>query len=338
MNSRKLPSISIIIVNHNGKNYILNCLGSLQNLQYPKDLVEIIIVDNNSTDGSAEVIRKFYQNVKIIELKKNYGFCLPNNLGARAACGDYLVFLNNDTQVYPDWLIELVKPLSYDPLIISVVGKLLYMDNPKIVNVAGGYLSIFGGYYNGYRKPDGPEFNVPKYTGFGTGAGVLVKRDFFLKIGGFDPLYWASMEEVELGWIIWRTGYRVYYNPKALMLHAESGTYGKKGIYDPIKLFFLTRNRLLMLFKVAPARMLLLSLLLVPLVDILKAIVLKNRELRISIIRGHICFLKHIKYIKRKRAFIQRFFIKDIHHMKRFEIWQPLQDSLKEFIRLFLKG
>jgi GT2 family glycosyltransferase len=332
-----LPSISIIIVNYNGKEYILNCLRSLQNLQYPKDLVEIIVVDNNSTDGSVELIKKLYQNVKIIKLKKNYGFCSPNNIGARAAHGDYLVFLNNDTWVYPDWLIELVKPLSYDPLIISVVGKLLYMDNPKMVNVAGGYLSAFGGYYNGYRQLDNPNFNVPKYTGFGTGAGVLVKRDFFLRIGGFDPLYWASMEEVELGWIIWRAGYRVYYNPKAVMLHVESGTYKEKSVKDPLKLFLLTRNRLLMLFKVMPIRFLLFSLLLVPVIDMLKFIIFINKkELQLAIIKAYISFIRDIKYSKRRMKRLKIFLLKDVNYIKKFGVWQSPKDSLREFIRIFL--
>ena len=207
-------------------------------------------MDNGSTDDSVKMVRKDFPDTKIIELEKNWGFCLPNNIAAGEAQGQYLAFLNNDTEVDRFWLRELVGGLSRDPAIKSVASKILYLDDRTRINAAGGKLTVIGhGFYEGYGDRDGPRYDKPKYTGFGCGAAVLVERNFFLDIGGFDANYFAGGEEHELGWRVWSMGFKVYYMPTARVYHWEGGTYGRRAMTTPVKVFFGTRNRLFNMTK-----------------------------------------------------------------------------------------
>jgi hypothetical protein len=153
-------------------------LRSLRELEYPPGLYDVILVDNASTDLSVDFVQQNFPEVKVIQLKENYGFCLPNNIAARKAEGQYLAFLNNDTEVDRQWLRELVNGLSGDPAIKSVASKILYLDDRTRINAAGGKLTVIGhGFYEGYGDRDGPRYDRPKYTGFGCGAAVLVEKE-----------------------------------------------------------------------------------------------------------------------------------------------------------------
>lgn len=230
--------------------YLEICLKSLMGLDYPHSKVEIIVVDNNSSDGSVKYIKENFPSVKLIVMDKNYGFCKPNNEGAKEASGEYLVFLNNDTEVTPGWLKALVQPAIEDADVVSCASRMLYYDRHDIINTAGGKITIIGGgFYRGYGDKDGPAYNQPGFTGFGCAAGVLVKKDFFLSIGGFDEDHFAACEEHDLGWKIWLYGYKVAYAPMAKMYHRESGTFGSRSNADPYKVFLNTRNRLFNIIK-----------------------------------------------------------------------------------------
>jgi len=142
-------------MNRNGLGYLGPCLRSVQDLDYPHELVKVIVVDNASADGSIEYVRANFPEVKVIQLPVNCGFCRPNNVAAQTARGQYLVLLNNDTEVESEWLRELVRGLSVDPRVKSVASKILYYDKRDLVNAAGGKLTAIGhGYYLGYGEPE----------------------------------------------------------------------------------------------------------------------------------------------------------------------------------------
>lgn len=255
MKNDNLPFVSIIVVNHNGRHFLGECFTSLENLTYPEDRFEVILVDNASTDGSVQYVRESFPRVRILELQKNYGFCKPNNDGVRAAKGEYVVFLNNDTAVTNQWLSELVKGALSEESIASCASKMLYYDRRNVINTAGGKITIIGGgFYKGYGDEDSPEYNKLEYTGFGCAAGVLAKKDLFQQVGGFDEDYFASCEENDLGWKLWLYGYKVLYVPAAVMYHKESGTFGSRSTFESGKVYFITRNRLYNIVKNLEAR------------------------------------------------------------------------------------
>jgi GT2 family glycosyltransferase len=123
------PSVSIIVLNFNGLVFLEPCFASLEHLDYPRSRLEVILVDNGSTDGSVPFVRERFPRVTIIENGVNLGFAGGNNVGIRASRGDYVALLNNDTHVEKDWLIELVKVAEQDPAVSACTSKILLLDN-----------------------------------------------------------------------------------------------------------------------------------------------------------------------------------------------------------------
>ncbi|HNX67871.1 MAG TPA: glycosyltransferase family 2 protein [Candidatus Omnitrophota bacterium] len=258
------PFVSVLILNFNGKSWLKECLDSIENSDYPKERYEVILGDNASTDDSVVYVREHYPEVRVIAFDDNYGFCRSNNLCAKEARGEYLVFLNNDTSVTVSWLTELVRGALSDPVVVSCASKILFppfrqafslSKNPErqrasLLNSAGGRIFITGSsIYDGWMQEDGPAYDFPKDTGFGCAAGVLVEQKFFLETGGFDEYYFHSVEEMDLGWRAWSRGKKVRYIPSAVMYHwmGKTGTAGGK--MPPEILFLVLRNSLYFIVK-----------------------------------------------------------------------------------------
>jgi len=135
--------VSVVILNWNGGDYLRRCVESVLETDYPRNLIEVIVVDNGSTDGSAKSIKKMYPQVKLIENKKNLGFCVGNNVGINKASGDLIILLNNDTIVDNGWIREILKKAK-DPK-VGIVGCRLYFPQTKVIQVIG-FRSKFLGY------------------------------------------------------------------------------------------------------------------------------------------------------------------------------------------------
>jgi len=333
-----LPAVSIIIVNWNGKSYLPACLGSLAALDYPQDKLEVIVVDNASTDGSQEYIKDACPEVRIIQLDKNHGFCRPNNVGAKAAAGEYLVFLNNDTEVTPGWLRALVKPALEDAEVVSVASRMLYADHRGTVNTAGGKITIIGGgFYRGYGDKDGVKYDEAGYTGFGCAAGVLVRRDFFIDAGGFDEDYFAACEEHDLGWRAWLYGHKVAYAPAAIMYHHESGTFGTRSNYDPAKVYLNTRNRLYNLVKNLDGGNMLRGMMISLGFNTyrwMRMLFSGNPAAAWAICRGHRDFIMHLGKTLSKRRQVQKRRIRSDGELYRLGVIASLKESIAEEGRL----
>jgi GT2 family glycosyltransferase len=242
------PLISIIIVNLNGKDYLGTCLDSIKNLNYPEDRFEVTVVDNGSSDGSVQFLAGSYPGIKVIKNDFNKGFAVANNQGARVANGEYVAFLNNDTKVDVNWLIELVKPVYKDKETVCAGSKVLSMDG-KTLDFVGGMVNFEGkGFQIDYsldRQKDIYDDNT--YLPFVNGGAMLVNRQVFLDAGGFDEDFFAYYEDVDFGWRLWVLGYRVVFAPKSIVYHVHHGT---SKIFSEDKLRFLKeRNALYSVFK-----------------------------------------------------------------------------------------
>ena len=214
-----LPTVSIIIVNFNGKAFLKKCLNSLSQLNYPSHRYEVILVDNGSKDGSTQYIRENFTNVRVLALSRNFGFCGGNNRGAEVALGQSLVFLNNDVEVDKNWLRELVK-VAYSSDSIGICGsKVFYMDAPGIIQFAGGYLHTLGGAVSMNYGRESTLCQTVSTTGYVIGCSLLIKKNVFNLIGGFDEDYYMYGEEGDLCWRAWIFGYAVMYNPQSFLYH-----------------------------------------------------------------------------------------------------------------------
>jgi GT2 family glycosyltransferase len=336
----ELPSVTVIIVNYNGRAFLPVCLESLHKVDYPQDKLEIILADNNSSDSSIGYTQQIFTRVKILRMDKNYGFCQPNNEGARAASGEYLIFLNNDTGVTPGWLRALVRPALADAEIISVASKMLYYDRRDTINTAGGKITIIGGgFYRGYGDKDGARYDERCYTGFGCAAGVLVRRDFFLDSGGFDEDYFAACEEHDLGWRAWLYGYKVAYAPDAVMFHREGGTFGNRDNFDPVKIYLNTRNRLYNIFKNLQAGNVPRALLIYGAFNLyrsLRMLFRGNFNAVGAVCRGHIDFTANLGKTLKKRNIIQKRRKRSDAELYRLGVIATLKESLEEERRIRL--
>ncbi len=212
------PLISIVILNHNGLGDLKECFDSLSNLTYKE--IELIFVDNNSQDKSVDFVKENFQCVKIIELFKNYGFAQGNNFGAKAAKGDYIVLLNNDTIVDKNWISEMVK-IAQESKKVGIIGsKIYYYDDRKTLNFAGSSCDKYGRTtHTGQFQLDDPLLNIQRKIFYACGASLMISRELYQKINLFDPTYFIYYEDVDVCWRAWISGYDVIYAPNSFIYH-----------------------------------------------------------------------------------------------------------------------
>lgn len=242
------PMISVSIVNLNGEKYLKECLDSLKELNYPQDKLEVIVVDNGSTDGSLVLLKQDYRKVKIIENRRNMGFAYANNQAAKAAEGEYVSFLNNDTKVDKNWLIELLRPIYKDKEIAASGSKVLSMDGKKI-DFVGGMINFEGkGFQINYGTPaESDKYDRYMFLPFVNGGSMMINRKVFLDVGGFDQDFFAYYEDVDLGWRLWVLGYKVVFAPDSIVYHHHHGT--SKAFSEDRLRFLKERNSLYSVFK-----------------------------------------------------------------------------------------
>lgn len=241
----KLTTVSIIILNYNGKELLSECFSSLLKLDYPKELIEIILIDNGSSDDSVMFMKEYFPNVKIIQNSENLGFAKANNIGIKNAKGKYVALLNNDMRVNENWLKELIIPLIDDNSIGITSSKILNWEGTKI-DYAGAGIS-FSGF--GYQRGFGKEFflyNEPEYCLFPCGGSMAMSKNLFLMFGGFDDDYFAYYEDVDLGWRCWIYGYSMLYVPESIVYHKKSQSITKVKIKYA---YLLEKNALCTIFK-----------------------------------------------------------------------------------------
>ncbi|MDD3223921.1 MAG: glycosyltransferase [Clostridium sp.] len=245
-------SVSFIIVNYNGLQHLEQCFDTIGKLNYSKDKVECIMVDNGSTDGSVQFVEKKYPHVKIIKNDSNEGFAKPNNDAAKIATGDYLALINNDMKIDKNWLNDMFQTLDECPEgEYACVGSKIVNWNGTKLDFAGGSVS-FAGY--GYQfdfgmdaKEASQKYNKDKDILFACGGSLIINREVFLKIGGFDEDYFAYYEDVDLGWRLWILGYKVRFCSKAICYHKHNGTSKKFNTHKMKTLF--ERNALYTIYK-----------------------------------------------------------------------------------------
>ncbi len=244
----KSPLVSLIILNYNGKKWLKNCLPTVKKISYKP--LEVIIVNNGSTDDSAEFIKKNFPEVKIVEIKKNVGYAKGNNIGVSKARGKYVVLMNNDTEVTPSFLNPLVSLLENDPIIGAVQPQMRSLIYPKLLDSVVSYLTSTGFMYHfGYMKPWKENFYNKRFYGFSIkGACFIISRKDYNYLGGLDEDFVCYVEETDLCNRIWLSGKKVAYEPKSIMYHWGGGDM-QVMTKDEITMYRSYRNRFLLFIK-----------------------------------------------------------------------------------------
>ncbi|MBW1792019.1 MAG: glycosyltransferase family 2 protein [Deltaproteobacteria bacterium] len=326
---------SIIIVNYNGKSFLNDCLVSIRSSEASHE--EIIVVDNASSDGSRDYIKKEFPYIKLIALDNNYGFALANNIGAEVAAGKYLIFLNNDTVVSPGWLETLCDTLSSDPTVGVAGSKLLLLSMPERVNSAGTNIAFDGrGYDIGFMDSDSDRYNTPGPRGGVCGAAMMVRKKEFLSLGGFDPMYFMYFEDVDLCWRYWLSGYRVLYVPASLVYHRLGATAGSNRD-SPLRVFCSTRNSMFNIVKnyELPNMALALAFSMMYHAVRLQTFLLSMQfESAGAILAAYGSLAKHMPQILRKRDNVQRTRKVSDKYLFENSLVVPLRVAAKEYFRL----
>lgn len=295
------PLISIIILNYNAGKLLIDCIESVLKSNYKK--IEIILVDNNSKDGSHEICKDRFKEIILIRNKENFGYCEGNNIGIRKAKGEFIVVLNPDTLVESEWLDELV--LAYEKNGDGLYQpKFLTTCNHKIIMSTGNMIQLFGfGFSRGKGNIDEKHFEKIEKIGYASGTCLFTSKKILEKLDLFDSFLFAYHDDLDLGWRGAMRGISSFYVPKAIVYHPPEGFSFK---WDSFKYYLLERNRIYCIlthyshstfFKMIPALIL---------VDLAVTIFYIKRGMLNSKIKANYSILKNLKIINKRYNVIQK--------------------------------
>jgi len=302
------PKIAIVILNWNGVKLLRQFLPSVIEFS-PNESTTIVVADNGSTDDSLSMLRSDFPEVKILDLKKNYGFARGYNEALIQIDADYFVILNSDVEVTPGWLESPIRLMEAEPEIAAVQPKILsYREKThfEYAGAAGGFIDRFGYPFCRGRIFNELEFDKGQYDDFtdifwATGACMFIRASLFHQVGGFDADFWAHMEEIDLCWRLKNQGYRIVFSPESTVYHLGGGTLS----YDnPTKLFLNFRNNLWLLYKNLPGYQLITILGVRMILDAVAAFKLLaefNLNGIRSVLKAHYHFYRSLPELQRKR-------------------------------------
>ena len=242
------PLVSIISVNFNELEATMEMLVSLEQSEYPN--FEVILVDNGSRQNPGEPVQSRFPNTRFIRSDENLGFAGGNNLGIDIAKGEFLFFINNDTEIVPGLIFELVAQFKkIDDL--GAISPLIYY-HPSVANGRNNLVQFAGAteihsitgrnQTLGLGELDNGQFRIPESTPYAHGAAMMISREVLEKVGPMPTNFFLYYEELDWCEQIKNAGYKIYIDPLAKIYHKESLAVGRD---SPMKTYFLNRNRLL---------------------------------------------------------------------------------------------
>jgi hypothetical protein len=301
----KQTEVAVLVINYNGKHYLRECLESLKNQTYSG--YDMYVVDNGSTDGSIEYVKEHFPWAKAIAFRENLGFAKAYNEAIKMVDADLVGILNNDTRVDKRWLQELVNAMLKDESIAAVGSKILLYNDPQLLNHVGAKITPIGGGFDiGLYDKDCERFNVKKYVGAACGAAMLVRKDLFLKIKGFDEDFFAYFEDTDFCWRAWLYGFKVVYVPTAVVYHILGGSWGPRN--NPNRLFLGQRNRLISMMKNLELKNLCEAILISLNYDVLRSLILiarRNARGFFALVKANFWVIINLRKIMMKRRIVQ---------------------------------
>jgi hypothetical protein len=234
-------STSLVILNYNGGRLLGDCLASLARLTTP---AEVVVADNASTDDSLALLRAQWPQVRVLAFDRNWGFAEGYNRALAQVESEWVGLLNNDATLAPDWLETLLAFAAAHPRAAILGGKLLFggQANERVLQSVGACFTDAGTAFEvGWGEHDDGQHDQPRRTASIPGAALLIRRAVFHELGGFDPAYFAYLEDVDLCWRAWLAGYEVWVAPRAVAWHHFGASSG--GRAAPFRIRWMQRNR-----------------------------------------------------------------------------------------------
>jgi len=297
----KEPLISIIILNYNAGNLLLDCVDSILKSNYEN--LEVIVVDNVSKDNSHKKCKEKFKKIILIENNENLGYCGGNNVGINVAKGDFLVILNPDVIVDPEWLDKLYAAFKkygdglYQPKILATT------DHNTIIST-GNMIQLFGfGFSRGKGEKDYGEYEKDEEIGYASGTCLFSSAKIFEKIGNFDSFLFAYHDDLDLCWRGKLLGIKSYYIHNSIIYHPLEG-YSFK--WNSFKFYLMERNRIYCLKKNFSKKTILKLLPSLILVDIAVTIFYLKKGFLTAKIKANLNILKNSSIISKNQKSIQK--------------------------------
>lgn len=249
--------ITVVIPNYNGIKFLHDCLQALTEQISDTPEYEVLVVDNGSADGSLELMEREFPLVRVISLTENTGFCHAVNMGIRSSQAPYVILLNNDTKVRPEFVYHLYRAIEEHKDAFSVSAKMLAWDKPELLDDAGDRYCVLGwAFARGKGKPAASYDKAVEVFSSCAGAAIY-KRVILEEIGLFDEQHFAYMEDLDIGYRAKIYGYRNYYEPKAEVIHYGSASSGSQ--YNEFKTELAAANNIYVIGKNMPLLQIILN-------------------------------------------------------------------------------
>jgi GT2 family glycosyltransferase len=322
------PLVSILIVTHNSAEYIEACLNSIAKVTYKP--IELIVVDNNSTDATNSLVKNNIQALSFetnhIRQKNNRGYAEGNNIAAKHADGKYFFILNPDSVVSPHFLQPLVKKAETDSRISAVQPAVYLSITPQKLNLTGKETHFLG--FDWIRDFEQKNKRRSGYLHSWSGSGVLLRKNIFDELNGFDDKYFMYYEDTDLSWRMRLVGHKLWFETNSIIYHDYK--YTPHESYQPLKrkLFYIERNRLLTIFKNYSFKTLLLIFPMLVLIELLMVIFAVIQGWGLVKIRSYVELWKLRHHIVGQRKEIQT--TRNISDKRIVEVFLP-KLMFKEF-------
>ena len=307
----KNPSVAIVILNWNGKDYLQKFLPYVINSSYPNK--RIIVADNASTDDSVVFIKQNYPTVEIILNSQNEGFAKGYNTALKQVKSDYYVLLNSDVEVTPAWIEPIITLMESDAKIAACQPKMLAYSNKTAFEYAGacgGWIDNFGYPFARGRvfencETDAGQYNTVQECFWATGAALFVRAAVYHELKGLDEYFFAHQEEIDLCWRMQLSGYRVFVQPASVVFHVGGGTLPKGNSF---KTFLNFRNCLIMMYKNLAWKQAVVKIYIRLLLDAVaawKGLLSGDAGYFMAVAKAHLYFIKWIFFHQKQSVFVK---------------------------------
>ncbi len=307
-----MKKVAVVILNYNGTKFLRKFLPQV--IEQSAADAEVWVADNNSLDGSVEVLQEEFPHIKIIENPYNAGFAGGYNMALKQIEADYYILLNSDIEVTPNWINPVVDLMEKDPAIAACQPKILaYHDQTKFeyAGASGGFIDRYGYPFCRGRifqslEKDEEQYNDPIEVFWATGACLFVKADLYHQFGGLDADFFAHMEEIDFCWRLKNEGYKIMVCPASTVYHVGGGTLPKKSSQ---KTYLNFRNNFSLLYKNLPQNQLYKTFIVRLMLDAvagLKFLLEGDFHDFIAVIEAHLYFYKNLKKLKNKRKSLKQ--------------------------------